>query len=235
MSHDAQAAGQSGAESQPVPEPEAPVQESPTPSQDSRTCPEEAQTQPPPGEAGTSQAQTQPEAAQGPGGICARKDPSHEAPSHAAAPQDDRPPDDETQRRRAAENLSAQLDINVGLASICERLAEIPKKGRVEAIYAAARLTQANAQLGRSIAQLLKVERRQTTIVHHIQPPAPALGHSNSNEDMQLVDALTSKMFQAMKIIADEELDPMLKREARRKEIDAFDNEESASAAESAA
>lgn len=148
----------------------------------------------------------------------------------------DEPLDDETQRRRVAGRLSDQLDLNVDLAAICEHLAGIPKKGRIEAVYAEARLTQANAQLARALAHLLKVERRQTTIVQHIQQRAPISNHSNSSEGLstveaELVDGLQSKIFRYLKLYADEILNPALEEAARREKYDDRDKENSAPAA----
>jgi hypothetical protein len=115
----------------------------------------------------------------------------------------------------------------------------MPKKGRLEAIYAAARLTEANAQLGRSLAQLLKVERRQATIVHHIQPPAPLDRHPNSNgdapsvEEAQTIDGLISKFLRYMKFYADDELGPVLEQAASREKHER-EKADSAAAAEAA-
>lgn len=130
-------------------------------------------------------------------------------------------PDDDTQRRRAADRLSQQLEIGVDLAAVCEHLAALPKKGRLDAIYAAARLSQANAQLARAMAQLLKVERRHTTIVQHIQPPAPISKHSNSTAEG--MDALAAKMLRYMELVASETFDPVLEEATRDAEPDAED------------
>ena len=135
--------------------------------------------------------------------------PAQETPTHT--PEDDEPPDDDTQRRRVADRLSVQLDLGVDLASVCELLAgPANKKGRIEAVYAAARLAQANAQLGRSIAHLLQVERRQKTIVERIQQPTPFFGHSNFSEQDALIDAMNTKILRYLKVMADETLDPAL-------------------------
>ncbi|MBU6299413.1 MAG: hypothetical protein KGJ79_05220 [Alphaproteobacteria bacterium] len=120
--------------------------------------------------------------------------------------------DDNTERRRVVDRLSEQLDINVGLAGVCEHLAALPKKGRTEAVYAAARLTQANAQLAKAMAQLLQVERRQRTIVERIQTPAPAFGHSNASEQDVLVDGLTLKLLRCLDVMTSEKFDPMLEK-----------------------
>ena len=140
--------------------------------------------------------------------------PAPEPPTQT--PQDDEPPDDDTQRRRVADRLSVQLDLGVDLASVCELLAgPANKKGRIEAVYAAARLAQANAQLGRSIAHLLQVERRQKTIVERNQPPAPFFGHSNFSGQDMLIDALNTKLLRYMKIVADETFDQAIEEAER--------------------
>ena len=119
------------------------------------------------------------------------------------------------------ERLSQQLDINIGLAGVCEHLAAVPEKGRSEAVFAAARLTQANAQLARALAEVMQVERRHRTIIERIQTPAPVFRHSNSSEQDRLIDGLTSKMLRYMNLYAGELFDPVLKEaeeEARAKE-----------------
>ena len=139
--------------------------------------------------------------------------PAPEPPTQT--PQDDELPDDDTQRRRVADRLAGQLEINLDLAGVCETLAAVPKKGRIEAVYAAARLAQANAQLGRSIAHLLQVERRQKTIVERNQPPAPFFGHSNFSGQDMLIDALNTKLLRYMKIVADETFDQAIEEAER--------------------
>jgi len=143
-------------------------------------------------------------------------------PSQAAAigrkaaaptdPPDDAPPDDDTQRRRVADRLAGLLELNCDLATVCETLAAAPKKGRLEAVYAAARLTQANAQLGRSIAQLVQVEQRKKTIIQHIQPPRSVSNDSNSSAQGALIDALMAKMLLYMNVVAGEMCDPALEQ-----------------------
>ncbi len=125
------------------------------------------------------------------------------------------PLNDDALRRRAVERLHEQLDIGNGLAAICEHLAGLPNPGRVEAVFAAARLMQANAQLGKSIGQLLQVEQRHRSVIKHIQPYVPVSNDSNSSQDMMMIDALTSKMLRYM-IARSDVLDPAIEEAALR-------------------
>lgn len=149
------------------------------------------------------------------------EDNATDEPHHVTKPEasdDDGLPDDETLRRHAAGRLSEQLDIAAGLGATCEHLAELPMRERIEAVFAAARVMQATSQLGRSLAQLLKIERRQLSIVQHVQPAPPTSNHSNASgeADAAMIDDMLSKFFRYMKIYADEELGPVLERSARK-------------------
>lgn len=131
---------------------------------------------------------------------------------------------DDARRRRIVERLSAQLDTGVYLSEICERLAESPEKDRLEAVHAAARLAQTNAQLAKALAQLLQAEPGQRLIVGRIQAPAPGFGHSNASEQSEqenpserseqgmLIDGLTTKLLRCLDVMAGEKFDPMLKK-----------------------
>ncbi|MDE1940338.1 MAG: hypothetical protein KGI68_15055 [Alphaproteobacteria bacterium] len=143
----------------------------------------------------------------------------------------DETPDRDDPRRHTVDRLSKHLDINLDLAGLCRHLAAVPKKGRSEAVFAAARLTQANAQLARAMAELLQVERRHRTIIERIQTPAPVFGHSNLNEQDTLIDSLTAKMLRYLNFYAADVFDPVLKKA----EEDACAKEASAPAAAPAA
>jgi hypothetical protein len=164
---------------------------------------------------------SQPSAPSGPGGqvqsgSTARPPQGDAAPPGAAAlppvaADDAEPPySDEAMRRLAVERLADHLDIATGLMERCEHLAALPKGKRVEPIFAAARLMQADAQVAKALAQMAQVERRQRTIIERIQPPVPVSTDSNSNPVGVLIETLSEKMLRYMNVLADEKLTPTI-------------------------
>jgi hypothetical protein len=164
---------------------------------------------------------SQPSASSGPGdqvpsGSTVRPPQGDAAPPGAAAPppvaaDDAEPPySDEAMRRLAVERLADHLDIATGLMERCEHLAALPKGKRVEPIFAAARLMQANAQVAKALAQMVQVERRQRTIIERIQPPVPVSTDSKSNPVGVLIETLSEKMLRYMNVLADEKLTPTI-------------------------
>ncbi len=149
---------------------------------------------------------------------CGRTD---DPPQDLPPEYDDAEAPGDARRQHVVERLSKHLDINLGIAGVCGHLAAVPKKGRVEAVFAAARLTQANAQLARALAEVMQIERRHRTIIERIQPPAPVFRHSNLNEQDRMIDDLTAKMLRYLNFYASEKFDPVLKKaeeDARAKE-----------------
>ncbi|HEY0282670.1 MAG TPA: hypothetical protein VGC27_08610 [Rhizomicrobium sp.] len=133
---------------------------------------------------------------------------------------------DEELRRLAAERLAEHLDIGASLIARCEHLAELPKGDRLGAIYAAARLMHANAHVARAFAQVAQLERRQRTIIEHIQPLVLKSADSNSSLENELERELRLKMLRYMKLVAAETLDPALdEAAAAAPEDNAFQND----------
>jgi hypothetical protein len=87
---------------------------------------------------------------------------------------------DEELRRLAAERLSEHLEMGASLVARAEHLAELPKGDRLGPLYAAARLMRANALVAQTLANVVQVERRQRSIVEHIQPPDPKVVELNA-------------------------------------------------------
>ena len=134
---------------------------------------------------------------------------------------------DEELRRHAVTRLAEHLDIGSGLAARCEHLADLPTGDRLAPINAAARLMHANASVARAFAQVAQVERRQRTIIEHIQPLVPKKADSNSTLESLLERAIRLKMLGYMAVRASETFDPVLK--------EAFDDADHAAEEESAA
>ena len=137
------------------------------------------------------------------------------APPRAAPPPDDstdgEPPySDEAMRRHAVERLADHLDIATELMERCEHLAALPKGKRVEPIFAAARLMQADAHVAKALAQMAQVERRQRTIIERIQPSVPVSNDSKSKPVGVLIETLSEKMLRYMNVLVDEKLTPTI-------------------------
>ncbi|HXC54641.1 MAG TPA: hypothetical protein VNU97_05060 [Rhizomicrobium sp.] len=90
---------------------------------------------------------------------------------------------DEALRRLAGKRLAEYLDIGVGLATECSRLASARKRDHLGPITAAARLFNSNARVAQALALVALVERRQRTIVERIQPPKPDPAQLNSTNE----------------------------------------------------
>ena len=136
-------------------------------------------------------------------------------PPRAAPPpnnhaDDEAPYSDEAMRRHAVERLADHLDIATGLMERCEHLAALPKGKRVEPIFAAARLMQADAHVAKALAQMAQVERRQRTIIERVQPPVVVSNGSKSNPVGALIETLSEKMLRYMNVLADEKLTPTI-------------------------
>ena len=121
---------------------------------------------------------------------------------------------DEELRRLAVARLAEHLDIGSSLVARCEHLAELPKGDGLAPLYAAARLMHANAHIARSFAQVAQVERRQRTIIEHIQPAVLKMADSNSTLENELERGLRLTMLRYMKLLADETLEPALEEAA---------------------
>ena len=68
----------------------------------------------------------------------------------------------------------------------------------------------ANASVARAFAQVAQVERRQRTIIEHIQPLVPKKADSNSTLESLLERAIRLKMLGYMAVRASETFDPVL-------------------------
>jgi hypothetical protein len=125
---------------------------------------------------------------------------------------------DEELRHFAVARLAEFLDMGSGLVERCEHLAAVPKGDRLAPIYAAARLMHANANVARSFAYVAQVERRQRTIIEHIQPTVLKMADSNSTLENRLEDDLRLTMLRYLKLLADETLVPSLNEAAAEAE-----------------
>jgi hypothetical protein len=125
---------------------------------------------------------------------------------------------DEELRHFAVARLAEYLDIGANLVQRCEHLAELPKGDRLAPLYAAARLMHANANVARSFAHVAQVERRQRTIIEHIQSPVLQMADSNSTLGNQLEQELRLTMLRYLKLRADETLVPTLNEAAAEAE-----------------
>lgn len=99
------------------------------------------------------------------------------------------PRSDDELRRLAAERLTDHLDMGVSLVGRCEDLAYSSKGDKLGALYAAARLMHANAQVAQALADVAQVERRRRSIVERLEPPEPKRNDWNarSQEDPDAV------------------------------------------------
>jgi len=88
---------------------------------------------------------------------------------------------DDELRRAAAGQLAQHLELGAALVARCETLSQAPRGDRLGPLYAAARLMRANAQVAQVLAHVALVERRNRSIVEHIQPPDPKKAELNSN------------------------------------------------------
>ena len=72
----------------------------------------------------------------------------------------------------------------------------------------------ANANIARSFAQVAQVERRQKTIIEHIQPTVLKMADSNSTLENELEADLKLTMLRYLMLLADETLVPSLNQAA---------------------
>jgi len=124
---------------------------------------------------------------------------------------------DDELRHHAVARLAQHLDIASDLVLRCEQLSGMPEGDRVAPLYAAARLLHANAHIARALAQVAQAETRRRTIVEYIQSPVAKTADSNCSLENQMESALRVKMLRYMKLLADETLNPAL----RKAEVDA--------------
>ena len=112
---------------------------------------------------------------------------------------------DEELRRLAGKLLADNLDMGASLVARCEHLAELPKGDRLKPIYAAARMTFANARIAQALANLAQVERRQRTIVERIQTPDPKLIELNSRMYGEGVDGARERLERRLDELLEQE------------------------------
>ena len=90
-------------------------------------------------------------------------------------------PDDEI-RRLATKHLAANVKIGAGLVAHCRQLAHDAGNGdHLGPLSAAARLINSNARMAHALGMIALVERRNRTIVQHIQPPKSELNSKKEN------------------------------------------------------
>ena len=100
---------------------------------------------------------------------------------HGQTPPAENP--DEVLRRHAGKRLAEYLDVGIGLATECQRLASAKSRDHLGPITAAARLFNSNARVAQALASVALVERRQRTIIERIQPPKPDKAELNSQNE----------------------------------------------------
>ncbi len=136
---------------------------------------------------------------------------------------------DEALRRLAGKRLAEYLNIGVGLATECSRLASGKSRDHLGPITAAARLFNSNARVAQALALVALVERRQRTIIERIQPPKPDAAELNSRNaekarsdleafqvlEQQFLDSLVEERRERLKAPTDpqEEANLMLEEE----------------------
>jgi hypothetical protein len=122
----------------------------------------------------------------------------------------------ESLRRVVALRLAEHLDDGVELASeVCNDPYSRSPDDRITATFAVARMINANAHLGRAIANFAQVEQRRRMIVERVEAPSPVLNDSISIQDVQLARDMTNKMFRYMKVLCDETFDPAIEEAAQ--------------------
>lgn len=127
----------------------------------------------------------------------------------------------ESVRRVVALRLMEHLDDGVELASqICNDPYLRCPDDRINAAFSVARMINANAQLGRAIANFTQIEQRRRLIVERVEQPL-VLNDSISIQDAQLAHDLRNKMFRYMKVLADETFDPAIKEAEEAEEAKA--------------
>jgi hypothetical protein len=119
---------------------------------------------------------------------------------------------DDQLRHHAAARLAEHLDIATDLVERCGQLAGMRDGDRIAPIYAAARLLHANAHIGEALARAAQAEIRRRTIVEYIQSPVAQTADSNCSLENRLEAALRVKMLRYMTLLADETLDPALRK-----------------------
>lgn len=118
---------------------------------------------------------------------------------------------DEDFRRFAAAMLAGGLDYGNSLIGRAERLAAEHEGDRINPLFAAARLMNANARLAKEVGRLVQVEQRTRRIIEYVQPPVANSVDSNSTFEDSLERELRLKMLRYMKLVADETFDGVLK------------------------
>ncbi len=128
----------------------------------------------------------------------------------------------ESLRRVVALRLAEHLDDGVELASeVCNDPYFRNPDDRITATFAVARMINANANLGRAIANFAQVEQRRRMLVERVEAPSPVLNDSISIQDVQLARDMTNKMFRYMKVLCDETFDPAIEEAAKAEEAKA--------------
>lgn len=116
----------------------------------------------------------------------------------------------EASRRAVALRLMEQLDDGVELAAQLVADPIFSPDERVTAVLTLARMTNANANLGRAITQLLQVEQKRRTIIEKAEP-VRHWSDSNLSPEIVIAREIQGKMMRYMKVIADETFDPPIK------------------------
>ena len=179
--------------------------------------------------------------------MTATKSDSHARPdlrktAKSPPPSDDDLPGDgptpiwnEASRRAVALRLMEQLDDGVELA---QQLANDPyfrnPDDRVTAVLTLARMTNANANLGRAITQLIQVEQKRRTIIERVEP-VQSWNDSKLKQENELLIEIQKKMTRYMKVVADETFDPAIQEADEAAKKAAAEAAEAANAAKAAA
>jgi hypothetical protein len=117
----------------------------------------------------------------------------------------------EASRQAVALRLMEQLDdgVELGARLVADPAFSSPDD-RVTVILTLARITNANANLGRAISQLIQVEQRRRTIIEHVET-SPPWNASNFKQEIPLMEEIQKKIIHYMKVVADETFDPAIK------------------------
>lgn len=167
-----------------------------------------------------TEQQTQPKPPPGAKGASGNKKPPGNPPGSPPpkAPRNDGPPPtwDDVVRQGTVLRLMEHLNVGVQLAADISKDPAFSADDRLQAVFAAARMINANAHLGKTIGYLAQVEQRRRTVVQHLDPPK-VWNDSNSIPEVLLERELTLKMLRYMKVIADETFDPAIEEAAQEK------------------
>lgn len=157
-----------------------------------------------------TEQQTQPKPPPGAKGASGNKKPPGNPP-------DSPPPSwNDVVRQGTVLRLMEHLNVGVQLAADISKDPAFSADDRLQAVFAAARMINANAHLGKTIGYLAQVEQRRRTVVQHLDPPG-AWNDSNSILEVSLQRELTQKMLRYMKVLADETFDPAIAEAAQEK------------------